>query len=315
MKFIKPIVVISKCLGFEPCRYNGVMETNEFIKKLSNYVEFKTICPEMSIGLGVPRNPIRLVKDKEYIKLLEPKTGKDYSKDMMIFTQGFLKNIGEIDGFILKSRSPSCGIKDVKVYSNINKGGNSVKGKGMFANCIIDTYTNLPIEDEGRLRDFKIREHFLTKLYVLSNFRQIKKKKDLTLLKEFHNVNRLLFKAYNNKQFKEANNIVKKNNKDIFEKYEEKLNLIFARTCRFTSKINVLLGVLEKFKDKLTEKEKNFMLDSIEKYRNGNMPFSVPLNLMKSYIIRFEDELLNQSFFMPYPEELFEIRDSGKMIN
>lgn len=318
--FYKPFIIVSKCLGFEACRYDGQMEKNPFIEKLQQYVDIKTICPEVSIGLGTPRESIRIVMKGEDLKLIQPKTGIDVYKEMKDFTEEFIGSIDEVDGFILKSRSPSCGIKDVKIYNSIEKGANCTKGKGIFAASVLDKFSNLAIEDEGRLRDYKIREHFLTKLYMMSEFRQIKKEKSISSLIKFHSKNKLLLMSYNQKELKILGSILgNQQNFDleqVIKSYEEHLGLALSKAPRYTSNINVLTRSMGYFSDKLTHKEKEFILDLIEKYRNGRVPFSTPLYVIKSYVVRFEQEnLVNQTFFEPYPEELVEVRDSGKGIN
>ncbi len=173
-KFAKPIVVISKCLELEACRYNGQVIPDDFVKKLKPHVTFLPSCPEVEIGLGVPREPVRIISVKGQNKLIQPATGKDLTDIMLRFADKFLNSLEEVDGFILKSRSPSCGIKDVKVYQGIEKGAATGKSTGFFAGKVLEMFPGLAIEDEGRLRNFKIREHFLTKLFALASFRNVK---------------------------------------------------------------------------------------------------------------------------------------------
>ncbi|MEG0773450.1 DUF523 and DUF1722 domain-containing protein [Clostridium sp.] len=315
---VRPKIVISKCLGFEPCRYNGGIQNDEFIKKLDKYVDFISVCPETAIGLKTPRDPIRIIQNKEGVALIQPKTGLDVSKAMYEFSSDFLSSLEEIDGFILKSRSPSCGMKDVKIYPSGEKGRSSNKGKGFFAVAAQEKLPHLAMEDEGRLKDFKIREHFLTKIYILSEFRNLKSEKSLKNLMDFHNRNKLLFMAYSQKYLKYLGNILgnndKKNDDEVLKLYGEGLHQLLSRAPRYTSNINVLMKAMGYFSDKLSHSEKIFILDTIDKYRNGNLTFSVPLYVIKSYVVRFnEHRLLNQSFFSPYPEELIELRDSGKV--
>jgi uncharacterized protein YbgA (DUF1722 family)/uncharacterized protein YbbK (DUF523 family) len=315
---VRPKIVISKCLGFESCRYNGGIQNDEFIKKLDKYVDFISVCPETAIGLKTPRDPIRIIQNKEGVALIQPKTGLDVSKAMYEFSTEFLSSLEEIDGFILKSRSPSCGMKDVKIYPSGEKGGSSNKGKGFFAAAAQEKLPHLAMEDEGRLKDFKIREHFLTKIYILSEFRNLKNEKSMKNLMDFHSKNKLLFMAYSQKHLKYLGNVLgnndKKNDDEVLKLYGEGLHQLLSRAPRYTSNINVLMKAMGYFSDKLSHSEKLFILDTIEKYRNGNLTFSVPLYVIKSYVVRFNEErLLNQSFFSPYPEELIELRDSGKV--
>ena len=113
----KPKILISKCLEFDSCRYDGQIIHNKFIQKLKNHVDFITICPEVEIGLGTPRDPINLIHEKNKKILYQSNTNKDLTNEMMNFTNNYLKKIKKIDGIILKSKSPSCGIKTTKIFS------------------------------------------------------------------------------------------------------------------------------------------------------------------------------------------------------
>jgi len=316
-KFSKPEVVLSKCLGFEYCRYNGLIISSEIVDKLTHFVNVHTVCPEIEIGLGVPRDPVRIVDVGKNLRLMQPASGVDVTEDIMLFSKSFLDSIEEVDGFILKSRSPTCGIKDVKVYSSMNKGSAIKKTYGFFGHEVLKRYPNAVVEDEGRLRNFRIREHFLSKLFTLSSFKKLKNSESINSLIKFHTNNKFLFMAYNQNELRILGRIVANKEKrpyiEVIADYEKHLINLFSRIPRNTSNINVLMHGLGYFSKSLSFKEKAFFLDSMEMYRNGKVPLSVPLNIMKSWIIRFDNEyLMKQSFFMPYPEELMEITDSGK---
>jgi uncharacterized protein YbgA (DUF1722 family)/uncharacterized protein YbbK (DUF523 family) len=316
-KFSKPELVLSKCLGFEYCRYNGLIISSETVDKLNPFVNVHTVCPEIEIGLGVPRNPVRIVDVGRNLRLMQPASGVDVTEDILLFSKSFLDSIEEVDGFILKSRSPTCGIKDVKVYSSMDKGSSIKKTYGFFGHEVLKKFPNVAVEDEGRLRNFRIREHFLTKLFTLSSFKKLKNSKSVKDLIKFHTHNKFLFMAYNQNELRILGRIVANQKKrpynEVIVDYEKNLFKVFSRIPRFTSNINVLMHGLGYFSKTLSFKEKAFFLDSMEMYRNGKIPLSVPLNIMKSWIIRFNNEyLMTQTFFMPYPEELMEITDSGK---
>ena len=131
--------VISACLGFEHCRYDGRLSGARGIKKRAGGVKFYPICPEVAIGLGVPRARIRLVKTAQGIRLIQPSTGKDLTAKMRRFGKSFLKKAGRVDGFILKSKSPSCGIGNVKIYSGPKSRKPVARGTGIFAALILKT--------------------------------------------------------------------------------------------------------------------------------------------------------------------------------
>lgn len=317
---VKPILVVSKCLGFDACRYNGGIENNSFIDNLKNYVDIITVCPEMDSGLPVPRDALRIVQKDDKLELVISKTGENITEKLEYFAEKFLNSLGDIDGFILKNKSPSCGLKDAKIYTSIAKGAAIKRGQGVFTKKVIDKYPNIIIEDEGRLTNFKIREHFLTRIFLLADFREAKKSKDKEMLKSFHLKNTLLFLAYSQKYSKLLDSLIYNeesfNSKTVFQEYENYLYKLLDRAPRYTSNINVLLKSIDSFKDNITQDEMQFIWSTVDKYKKGLVPFSVPLYLVKGYIIRFDLEYLSkQSFFMPYPEELIHVNDSGKLIH
>ena len=316
----RPIIVVSKCLGFESCKYNGTMEENELIEKLKKYAEIIPVCPEVECGLTTPRNTIRIVEIDNKRELVQPKENKFITADMIKFSDEFLNKLSNVDGFILKCKSPSCGIKDAKVYKTIEKGAAVRRERGFFADAVFKHFPNLPIEDDGRLTNFKIREHFLAKIFILSDFRVAKNKLSFEDLRNFHLKNTLLFSSYSQKYSRLLDNLIYKdkveNTEELFKEYEFYLNHLLEKAPRYTSNINVLLKSLDQFKDKISEEELQFIWGAIDKYKNGYIPFSVPLYLVKSYIIRFDfKHLINQSFFIPYPEDLVLVNDSGKLIH
>ena len=175
--FVKPRIVVSKCLNFGACRYNGLMIPSPLVKKLKDQVDFIPVCPEQEIGLGLPRDPIRIIENKGRRSLYQPATGRDLTKEMNVFTGRFLKNLGPVDGFLLKGRSPSCGIRDVKVYPGLTERQRPVTGKsyGFFGGRVMELYPGLAIEDEGRLKNAAIRKHFLNRIFATAHLRKILK--------------------------------------------------------------------------------------------------------------------------------------------
>lgn len=319
IKNVKPVIVVSRCLGFEACRYNGQLDGCNLVENLKEFVDFITVCPEVQIGLEIPREAIRVVKENEEapVKLIQHNSERELSSEMNEFGEKFLAELPKVDGFLLKSKSPSCGIKEVKIYKGIEKGSASVKGSGLFGALVMEKFKGLAVEDDGRVKNYNIRQHFLTKLYIMKNFRVIKESMLIEDLVEFHGTNKLLLMSYNQKQLKILGGIVGRHGEisvqQVYAQYEENLSMALNKLPRYTSNINVLTKSMGYFSDKLTHREKEFILDTIEQYRQSKVPFSVPLYVIKSNAIRFEEKnLINQSFFEPYPLELDNVTDSGK---
>ncbi|MBH0164532.1 DUF523 and DUF1722 domain-containing protein [Fictibacillus sp. 7GRE50] len=314
--FARPRVVVSKCLEFDACRYNGDVIYNDVIKKLMDYVDFVPVCPEVEIGLGTPRETIRIVKKGEDHFLLQPSTQRDITKEMRTFSDGYLAGIIDTDGFILKTRSPSCGLKEVKVYASTEKGPAIGHSSGLFGGRVAELYSHLAIEEEGRLNNFTIRDRFYTKLFTLAAFRNILPQ-GLQAIKSFHEKNQFLFMAYSNPTLKVMNRILKKEQENGEERtiqlYAKAMNKLFNRTARSDSNRKVAYEIFKRFQPHLSPKEIAFFEELLQKYANKKEPFSSVATILKSHAIRFEDsEILGQTFFAPYPEILLEISDSGK---
>ena len=313
---VKPIVVISKCLGFERCRYDGEMIVDEFVDRLAPHVELKPVCPEMEIGLGVPRDPIHIESAGGALSLLQPSTGRDLTGTMLAFCNDFLGSAGEVDGFLLKYRSPSCGTNDVKIYAAGGKSGTMAKGAGFFGAAVLERFPDLAVDTEGRLKNSRIREHFLTRLFAMARWRDTVKSASMEDLVDFHTRNKLLFMAYNQAELKELGRIAANQDHqpvgEVYSLYRPHLARALSRAPRYTSSINVLMHALGHFSRELSPREKSYFLDTLERYRKGVVSLSAAIHIINSWIIRFGEAYLEQqTFFHPYPEELMFLSDSG----
>ena len=164
-------IVVSECLYGTKCRYDGQGYNDKVIQSLKDYVDIQTVCPELAIGLSIPREPIRIEmnKENEEYRLIDYNSKNDYTNQMTEFSEEFINGLDDIDGFILKSRSPTCGLKDAKVYYRGNKCSIRSNENGFFLQKIIDKYDYLPIENEGRLKNYNIRDNFFTRIFFINN--------------------------------------------------------------------------------------------------------------------------------------------------
>jgi uncharacterized protein YbgA (DUF1722 family)/uncharacterized protein YbbK (DUF523 family) len=312
-EFPKPKVVVSRCIEFGQCRYNGQMISSDFVKSLAPYVEFLPVCPEVEIGLGIPRGSLRLVSSGDETRLVQPTTGRDVTLDMQSFAASFLDSLGEVDGFILKASSPSCGIKNTKTYPTAGKSAAlSRSATGIFGAAVLARYPDLAVEDEGRLRNPRVKEHFLAKLFTLASFREVERSGSMQELVRFQTENKMLLMAYNQTEQKALGNIVANHDHrpfdDVAREYEAHLKRALSRARRYTSNINVLMHILGYFSDRLSAGEKAMFLDNLQRYRDGKITICPNTTLLKSWTVRFEDDyLLSQTFFEPYPQDLIEV--------
>ena len=304
----KPKIVVSECLYGTKCRYDGQGYNDKVIQSLKDYVDIQTVCPELAIGLSIPREPIRIEmnKENEEYRLIDYNSKNDYTNQMTEFSEEFINGLDDIDGFILKSRSPTCGLKDAKVYYRGNKCSIRSNENGFFSQKIIDKYDYLPIENEGRLKNYNIRDNFFTRIFFINN---LKNNKNII---EFHKNNLLLLKSYDEESTNEVSDILKRM-EDQVHQYKEKVLNIVSNQRKKENKLSIIIKVFEKYKNMLNEEEINMFNGLIESYENQRIPFSTLEVVIKMYATRFKDkDILNQTFFYPYPENLINITDSGK---
>lgn len=199
-EFKKPNIILSKCLEYCRCRYNGDKIPDKFVRKLEKHVNYIKICPEVEMGLGVPRNSVRLIKDQDQYKLVDSMTGKDHTDKMNNYLEKIISELKEeeIEGFIAKTRSPSCGSNDAKVYPKAGKvPALGEKKAGYFTTELKKSFSSLVIENEGRLKNFKLRENFLIKIFMLADLRSVIESRAIKELIDFHSNNKYLIMSYN----------------------------------------------------------------------------------------------------------------------
>jgi len=314
---VKPVVVVSQCLGFAAVRYNGAMLQDDFVRALGEHVRFVQVCPEVGIGLGVPRDPIRIVGKGSDRRLLQPATGRDVTIPMERFSRNFLDNVEPVDGFILKSRSPSCGIKDVKVHANMESAGTIGKSTGLFAEALLERFPGVAVEDEGRLTNATLRHHFLVRLFASARLREMKNDGSMSALVQFHTLHKLQLMACNQSGLRALGRMVANAEsravRSVVADYAERFAQVIANPARPSSNHNVLLHAFGYVSERLSAGERKHFLKLLEDYRAGRVPLSALLALMQSWVVRFERSYLaGQTFFEPYPRALLDLTDSGK---
>lgn len=291
---IRPIVVASSCLNFENVRYNGQVVPSKIVAKLEPFVEYKRVCPETGIGLGVPREPIRIVKVGEELRLIQHVSNRDVTDEMNAFTRSFLETLGDVDGFIFKSRSPTMGLKGIKVYSDINKGASVMERcSGFFAGAVARRYPGFPIEDEGRLINKKIREHFLTRLFLFASYREAKRDNKLN---EFQKKNDMLFRFYGADLAKLPNCAAD----DYFENIKEILQK--------PPSSEQIYSFFKSYENAVGNRQKYQSL--LDKYRVNR----ITLDTMKEalLLVTIDEKILESSYFHPFPPELQEEADEDR---
>jgi uncharacterized protein YbgA (DUF1722 family)/uncharacterized protein YbbK (DUF523 family) len=303
---------VSACLLGEKVRYDGGHQFNHYVADvLGEYVEFVPVCPEVEVGLPTPRDTLRLIKNKQgEVRLVFPKSSEDITERMESWARERVKHLAKqnLDGFVFKSKSPSSGMERVKVYDS--NGVPRKTGSGVFARIFMQTFPLLPVEEEGRLNDPRLRENFIASIFTLQRLRKtLAENHSLGGLVDFHTRHKLLILSHSDKIYREMGRLVA-TGKDL--PFDELLNryrvmLLNALKLKTTLKkqVNVLHHIVGYFKRDLGADEKQEVLEVIENYRNGLVPLIVPITLLNHYVRKYAQSYLQQQVYLhPHPKEL-----------
>ncbi len=303
---------ISTCLLGHKVRYDGQHKLDRFLRdELGPYVEWVSVCPESECGLGIPREAMRLVgKDTESARLFTNKTFIDKTDQMLDYTYPKLDELEKekLRGFIFKTKSPTSGMRGVKIYTEA--GMPSHRGAGIFAREFMKRFPNIPVEDEGRLHDAAIRENFIETIYVYDRWlTYLEQDRSTAGLMDFHARHKYLLMSHSPALLKELGKIVaainKQNHSESLDGYERTLLEALRLKATPSKHTNVLHHIMGYFKKVLSSDEKIELLEVIERYRNNLIPLVVPLVLLQHYVRKYRDPyLLKQWYLHPHPDEL-----------
>jgi len=302
---------ISTCLLGENVRYDGGHKRDRFIiETLGQFVEFVPVCPEVECGLPVPRESMHLAGNPESPRLVTTRTKNDHTERMVKWAR---KRVGELEkenlcGFIFKSNSPSSGMERVKVY---NDHGMAQKiGVGMFARAFMDHFPLIPVEEDGRLHDIRLRENFIERIFALKRWRELlDHDQSRGKLVSFHTQHKLLILSHSQKHSSILGKLVAEAKKIPAEQLYSRYQMIFMEALRLktTTKknINVLQHMMGYFKKQLSADEKRELLETIDQYGNEYIPLIVPVTLIKHYVRKYDQTYLKQQLYLnPHPIEL-----------
>lgn len=314
---VRPVVVVSECLGFAAVRYDGQILRSRFVEALGHHVGFVQTCPEVGIGLGVPRDPIRIVRIEGERRLIQPSTDRDLTREMRDFGRDLLDRVAEADGFILKSKSPSCGIGDAKIMAGAEEGSPTLgRGPGLFAETVKERRPWAAVEDEGRLTNARLRHHFLTKLWALARLRNAEASGEMAELVRFQTEHKLLLMAYGQEGARELGRRVANSERRPFPEvvagYREALGRVMEAPPEAGNMVNALHHAFGYVSNELERREREHFLGLVTEFREGRLPLPAVLALLRSWTVRFGQDYLDaQRLFEPYPRALFDLDSSG----
>ena len=303
---------ISTCLLGENVRYDGGHKLDRFlVHTLGQYVEWMPVCPEVEVGLSIPRETMRLVGDAEAPRLVTLKSGQDYTERMQTWARERLEQLAEVKlhGFVFKKDSPSSGLYRVKVYTE--QGMPSKIGTGIFPREVMKRFPLLPLEEEGRLHDMHLRENFIDRVFAYYRWTNLLEENPTPGgLVQFHTAHKMTLMAHSPSHYQQMGRLVAQAGSlpwaELTEEYGQSLMEglgVMTSPGKHTNALQHLMGFL---KDKLSSDDKAELLDYIEDYRNGLVPLIVPLTLLKHHLGRHQvpDWVHQQVYLYPYPKEL-----------
>jgi uncharacterized protein YbgA (DUF1722 family)/uncharacterized protein YbbK (DUF523 family) len=302
---------ISACLLGRKVRYDGGHQLDPFIvNTLGNYVQFVPVCPEVECGFGIPREPLRLVGDPRNPRLVTIRTNADFTSRMQSWAQQRVKEMEseELCGFIFKARSPSSGMERVKVYDEQGVPANI--GVGMFARAFMEHFPLLPVEEEGRLHDMRLREHFIERIFVYQRWRGLRAQRlSVGSLVDFHTRHKLLILSHSTEHYRTMGALVAQGKgiaaNKLFDRYQSLLMQALSLKATVKKHLNVLQHLIGYFKRDLSSDEKQEFMEILDHYRQGHLPLIVPITLVNHYVRRFTQPYIEEQYYLhPHPVEL-----------
>ena len=303
---------ISSCLMGEEVRFDSGHKKNTYVTEtLSEYFEFAPFCPEVSIGLGIPRETIRLVTVDDEVHCVGTKSPDlDVTKELYQSAEDQKGWHAELSGYILKKDSPSCGMERVKVYKSAEKGSMAEKsGIGLYAKRLMENFPHLPIEEEGRLSDPRLRENFIQRVYIYARWQKMEHEGfTLAGLQAFHAQHKYIFMSHNQNLGRTLGASLANSDKDIDTLALEYLGLMMTllkSIATVKNHVNTLQHIQGYLKNDLDAGDKEELRATIEDYQKFLLPLIVPITLMRHHFRRHPKGYIENSYYLkPHPGEM-----------
>ena len=308
----RPIRIgISACLLGQQVRFDGGHKRDAFLTEtFARFVEWVPVCPEVECGFGTPREAMRLVRVEHGVRLLTIKTGIDLTTPMERFSRSRVSALAreDLSGYVLKKDSPSCGLHRVKVYDR--HGTPARDGRGLFAAALVEAFPHLPVEEEGRLADPRLRDNFVERVFAYWRLRGLFAARwTVGDLVRFHTAHKLLLLAHAPEAYRQLGRLVAGargvSRRDLERRYEDGFMRVLAQLATARRHTNVLQHMAGYFKDRLDAASKRELAEVIADYRRGLVPLVVPLTLLRHHVRMLDvTYLAGQMYLQPHPKEL-----------
>lgn len=312
--FSSPRIGVSACLLGEPLRYDGGHLCNDFLTQtLGPHVEWTPVCPESEVGMGTPREPVRLVDDGSgLLRMKGVHSGADHADAMRSWASRRVEELVGLGlhGYVLTKNSPSCGLFRVKVYPS-DAGPAARNGRGLFAEALTQRFPLLPVEEQGRLHDPRLRDNFIERVYAFERWTALMDgPRAPAELVAFHTAHKLTLMAHAPPLYREAGRIVARAGTAdwgvVTGEYGRVLMRALERLTTARKHANVLQHAAGFLKQALDDGDREELAGAIERYRTGRAPFTAPLTLLRHHVRKAggPDWLAVQTYLAPYPDEL-----------
>lgn len=302
---------ISACLLGQEVRFDGGHKRDTFLTKvLGPYVEYVPVCPEVEMGLGTPRETLRLVRQPAGLRMVTTRTGIDHTDGMNRWAKRRLAELeGEdLSGYVLKKDSPSCGMERVKTYGEGMMPARD--GRGLFAAALLEHFPLLPVEEEGRLADPTLRENFIERIFAYRRLRDFFSGRWTPGgLVAFHTAHKMSLLSHSTTAYNELGRLVARagslGRADLKREYEALFMRTLAKPATRARHTNVLHHMAGHLKKPVDADSRAELAACIDDYRRGLVPLVVPLTLIRHYVRAHDVAYLKgQVYLAPHPREL-----------
>ena len=307
----RPKLGVSACLLGKEVRFDGGHKKNTLIlNSLAEHMDFVSVCPELEAGFGLPRPTMQLRQLGEEVRLVFSKNPEtDVTLQMQSYAQKRVSDLSDLDGFIFKKDSPSCGAFRVPVV--IHKDGfKNREGIGLFAQKFMQQNPLIPVEEEGRLNDAALCENFFERVYAYNRWKKIENaENNVQGLIEFHSTHKLMLMARGSHLYQELGRMVAGTTlKDLSQRrraYIKRFMQVMSITTKPGRQVNVLQHIMGYLKQALSHEDKQELLLVFEAYRNRQLPLITPLTLLQHHLrVHPQKYITRQHYLKPFPQQL-----------
>ncbi len=302
---------ISTCLLGEPVRFDGGHKRDSFlVDTFGRFVEWVPVCPEVELGLGTPREALRLVRKDEVVRMVNTRSGRDITDEMRVWARARADQLAadRLVGYVLKKDSPSCGMERVKIYGG--SGMAEKRGRGLFAEALMARFPDLPVEEEGRLSDPRLRENFVERVFAYRRVRALFESRwTVGGLVRFHTAHKMALLAHDRQAYDGLGRLVAgakgADRRTLADGYRALFMRALGAMATTRKHSNVLQHIAGHLKAQLDADARAELLAAIEDYRQGLLPLIVPITLIRHHVRRCGVEYLaGQVYLDPHPKEL-----------